>query len=126
MPVEVNFLEDRGVEVLGSGLVDGREIIRANEAIINDERVRDLRYKLIDKSACTEYVVSAEDVKKIAELNRIISEANPGIVIAVVESSRLQFSLTNLWQALIDQFDIKNNSFQSRDAALEWINNHLS
>jgi len=39
MPVEVNLLENNGVELLATGTVYGREIIQANEDIINDERL---------------------------------------------------------------------------------------
>lgn len=124
MPVDVNLLEGNGVELLATGIVYGAEIIRANEQLVNDESLCNIKFKLIDKSACTEYVVTAADIQKVAELNRVIAEANPGIVMAVVESRTLQFSLTNLWQAIVRKFGLKNQSFYSRDAALEWINNN--
>ena len=121
MPVDVNLLEDRGVEILATGIVYGAEIIKANEKIINDESLKNIKYKLIDKSACTEYVVTADDIEKVAELNRIIARANPGIVMAIVESRTLQFSLTGLWQAIVKKWGLKNKNFYTREAALEWV-----
>ncbi|MCW8854066.1 MAG: hypothetical protein OQK72_05155 [Gammaproteobacteria bacterium] len=121
MPVEVNLLEDGGVEILAKGVVSGEEIIKANEQLVNDEGLKNIRYKLIDKSACTEYVVSAAEIKKVAELNRVFAEANPGIVVAIVESRILQFSLTGLWQAIVKKWELKNNNFYRREAALEWV-----
>ena len=124
MPVVVNLLEGNGVEILATGIVYGAEIIRANEQLVNDESLCNIKFKLIDKSACTEYVVTAADIEKVAELNHIFAKANPGIVVAIVESSSLQFSLTGLWQAIVKKRDLKNQNFYSRDAALEWINNN--
>lgn len=126
MPVEVNVLEDNGVEILASGVVYGDEIIKANQRLLNDMGLSKLRYKLIDKSACTEYAVTAADIEKMAELNRVIAEANPGIVVAIVESRTLQFSLTSLWQAIVNKWHLKNRNFNSREAALEWIKAHIS
>ena len=125
MSVEVNVLEEGGVEILATGVVYGHEIIKANEDIINNESFKNIRYKLIDKSACTEYVVTADDIENIANLSRIIAKDNPSIIIAIVESKTLKFSLTELWQAIVRQFNIKNSSFQDRKAALEWVKNHI-
>ena len=125
MPVEVNLLEDNGVEILATGDVYGAEIIQANEKIINDESLKNIKYKLIDKSACTEYVVTAGEIEKVAELNHIFAQANPGIVVAIVESRTLQFSLTGLWQALVKKWGLKNKNFYTREAALEWLAAHI-
>ena len=121
MSVEVNLLEDSGVELLATGTVYGAEIIKANEQLVNDESLHNIRYKLIDKSACTEYLVTAAEIEKVAELNHIFAKANPGIVVAIVESRTLQFSLTGLWQAIVKKVDLKNQNFYSREAALEWL-----
>lgn len=121
MPVDVNLLEDNGVELLATGTVYGREIIQANEDIINDESLKNIKYKLIDKSGCTEYLVSANEIETVAELNHIFAKANPGIVVAIVESRTLQFSLTGLWQAIVKKRKLKNQNFYTRQEALEWV-----
>lgn len=79
MPVEVNLLEERGVEILATGVVYGHEIIKANEEILKNKNLVNMQYKLIDKSACTEYVVTADDISKISELSCLIVKANPDI-----------------------------------------------
>lgn len=111
MPVEVNLLEGSGVEIMATGLVYGHEIINANKEIINNESLGNIQYQLIDKSACTEYSVTADDINKIAKLNSLIAKANPNIIMAIVESKTLQFSLTELWQTIVKKYNFENSSF---------------
>jgi len=125
MPVEVNLLEGRGVEILATGVVYGHEIIKANKEIISNEDLGSIQYKLIDKSACTEYSVTADDIKKITKLNGLIAKANPNIIMAIVESKTLQFSVTDLWQTIVKKYNFENNSFQDREAALEWVKKNI-
>lgn len=125
MPVEVNLLEGSGVEIMATGVVYGHEIIKANNEIINNESLGNIQYQLIDKSACTEYSVTADDINKIAKLNSLIAKANPNIIMAIVESKTLQFSLTELWQTIVKKYNFENSSFQDREAALEWVKKNI-
>ena len=122
MPVEVNILEEgRGVEILATGVVYGYEILEANEEIISNKNLGNIQYHLIDKSACTKYNVTTNDILKISEFDRLFAQANPNIIMAIVESKALRFSMTTLWQIIIKKYDFRNNSFKDRDAALKWI-----
>lgn len=122
MGINVNILEDgRGVEVLAEGVVHGREIIDAHRKIYDDRYLKRQRYQIIDKSGCTEYAVTADDIDAIAELDRQASCVNPDIVIAVIESSGLRFSLTELWQAHLADCAFLTRSFGDRKSAIEWI-----
>ena len=122
MGIEINLLEDgRGVEVLAEGVVQGWEIIDAHTRIYDERYLERQHYQVIDKSACTEYDVTADDIDAIAELDRKASIVNPDIVIAVIEASALQFSLTELWQAHLAECTFLTKSFRDRQSAVEWI-----
>lgn len=120
--IQINLLEDgRGVEVLAEGVVEGREIIDAHKRIYDERYLKRQRYQIVDKSACTEYAVTAEDIDAIAKLDRKASIVNPDIVIAVIEARGLQFSLTELWQAHLAECTFLTKSFRDRETAVKWI-----
>lgn len=122
MGVRINILEDgRGVEILAEGVVHGREVIDAHKRIYDERYLKRQRYQIVDKSACTEYAVTAEDIDAIAKLDRKASIVNPDIVIAVIEARGLQFSLTELWQAHLAECTFLTKSFRDRETAVKWI-----
>ena len=126
MPVKVNILEaGRGVEILATGVVYGYEILEANEEIFNNENLGNIQYHLIDKSACTKYNVTINDILNITEFDRLFAQSNPNIIMAIVESKAPRFSMTTLWQVIVKKYDFRNNSFKDREAALEWIKKQI-
>lgn len=122
MCIKVNILENgEGIEILATEVVTGREIIQAMEEKYDNAHISKQKYHIIDKSKCTEYNVTSQDVQSIANFDIKASEINPHIVMAVIESEYLQFSLTKLWQKHIEDYVFKTKSFVNRKAALEWI-----
>jgi len=122
MTIEVNVLENgEGVEILATGIVYGHEIIQAHEKIYDEKYLKKQKYHIIDKSKCTEYDVTAKDIEVIAELDEKASKINPNIIIAVIESESLQFSLTAVWQAYVKKYIFKTKAFASRELAISWI-----
>ena len=126
MTIKVNYIDnDRGVEILASGLVTGKEVIAAHAKIYAVEKLRIQRYHIIDKSRCTEYDVSASDIKLIAQLDRQAAQVNPALIMAIVESSSLKYSLSELWQAHVEPFIKHSQSFTNRTDAEQWIHDCL-
>jgi len=127
MSIEVNVLDSgEGIEILATGIVHGREIIQAHQEIYDEKHLKNQKYHIIDKSKCTEYDVTAKDIEIIAELDEKASAINPNIIIAVIESESLQFSLTNVWQAYVKEYVFKTRAFASRDLAIDWITENKS
>jgi len=123
--VECKFLEQgKGAEILATGVVRGQEVIAALREIYDPRHLDRQEYQIVDKSHCTEYAVTADEIATIAEVDRQASLVNPNIVIAVIESHHLQFSLTELWQAHLGDCVFPTKSFQSRGAAMQWIAEH--
>ena len=123
MTVKVNILENgEGVEIVATGMVSGREIIQAQEQIYDEKYLAKQRYHIIDKSKCTEFDVTVNDIMSISKFDKKASAINPNIIIAIVESESLRFSLSNLWQAKVNDFISKTKSFVNRHEAMIWIN----
>ena len=122
MSIQVNILRNgEAVEIKAFGIVYGHEIIQAHEEIYNEKYLRNQKYHIIDKSKCTEYDVTAEDIASIAKLDKKASIINPNIIVAIIESERLLFSLTKLWQKHVEEYVFKTRSFVDRNTALEWV-----
>ncbi len=126
MTINVNFIDNgRGVEILASGLVTGNEIISAHKEIYAPDKLENQRYHIIDKSQCTEYDVNASDIETMSQLDRDAAQVNANIIIAIVESSCLKFSLSELWQAHVESFIKHSKSFSNRADAEQWIGETL-
>ena len=126
MAVNFNFIDDdRGVEILASGIVYGHEVITANQEIANSRQLATLEFHIIDKSKCTEYNVSADDMFEISKYDQVFTAANPNIVMAIIESKSLRYSLSILWQCIVKKQNLNNKSFVDRASALEWINQQM-
>lgn len=126
MSVKVNILEDgKGVEIIASGVVTGSEILAIQRERYNEARFQKQRYQIIDKSQCTEYNVTYKDIDMISKYDREAAEVNQNIIIAIIESESLQFSLTQLWQTHIHDCALLTKSFKNRDNALKWIEKNL-
>ncbi|MGB5639270.1 MAG: hypothetical protein WBM59_03780 [Sedimenticolaceae bacterium] len=126
LAIRVNILDDgRGVEILAEGVVRGPDIIEAHKQIYDERHLELQQYQIVDKSRCTEYDVTALDIEAIAEQDRKASIINPGIVIAVIESRSLQFSLTELWRAHLADCRFRTRSFRDRESALVWITENI-
>jgi len=121
--VSTKILEDgEGIEILATDVVHGREIVAELEKIVQLNKVK---YHLVDKTLCTEYYVTAEDILSIARLDEEASKLNPNIVVALVESIFLDYSLTELWQDHVQDFILKTKSFADRATALIWVKENI-
>ena len=127
MTIEVDYIDNgRGVIIRQSGVVTGKEIIAAHDKIYKQHQLHCQQYHIIDKSKCTEYDVTAKDIEIIAELDEKASAINANIIIAVIESESLQFSLTNVWQAYVKTYIFKTKAFATRALAIDWITENKS
>lgn len=120
-----NLNNGEGVEIFANGVVRGDEVIAAHDEIYDERRLGRQKYQIVNKSGCTEYAVTADHIAKIAELDRKASLVNPNIIVAIIESRSLQFSLTELWQAHLADCSFLTRSFQDRDTALAWITEQI-
>ena len=127
MPVRINWLDEgRGVEFISAGKVTGAEIIAANKQIYQRANLLKLRYKIVDRTHCTEYLVTNEEVIIIADQARKAALVNPGIIMALVSTTPLQYGVSRVWQAYLDDSGLKTAIFEDRASAEEWVRGLLA
>ena len=126
MPIEIQYTEDKiGVVFCAVGRVTGEEIIAAQKTIHDSEGFVDLRYWIVDRSRCTEYTVSTDEVSQIADMDNNAAKRNPHLLMALVSESDLQFGVSRMYEAQIDANGFKTMSFRDRASAEKWIENEL-
>ena len=126
MTIQINYLDNgTGIEIIASGIVTGEEIIEAHKEIYNKENLRKQKYQIIDRSHCTEYQITSGEVEKIAGIDNKASEVNPNILIALISPTSLQFGMSRMWQAYIEDDRFVTKIFQDRKSADEWIKSQL-
>ena len=102
MPVDVKRVQDgRGIEVIATGVVIGSEIIAANRQIYTPEILSRLAYKLIDRTACTEYRVTSADIRRIAQQDLAAAKINPDFVVVLIATTPIQYGMTRVWKVLM-------------------------
>jgi hypothetical protein len=122
MPVKINILQDgMGIEFISSGIVTGKEIIEANKKIYTKEQLLRLRYKIIDRSTCTEYRVSTDEMKIIANQDVEASKINNNITILLVSSTSVQYGMTRMWQVLSEDTGFKSVIFRDRESVNAYL-----
>ena len=122
MPVQINILQDGiGIEFLSSGIITGKEIIEANKKIYTREYLLRLKYKIIDRSTCTDYRVTPEEMSVIANQDIEASKINRNITIVLVSPTDLQYGMTRMWQVLSEDTGFKSEIFKDRESANEYI-----
>lgn len=122
MTITINYRDlGKGIEIVASGTVTGSEIIAEHEEIYNTVNLLRQRYQIIDRTNCTEYIVSDAEVKKIAEIDNKASKTNPNIVIAIVAPTDLQFGISRAWQAYVEESGFLTKIFRDRESAEKWV-----
>ena len=126
MAIQINYLDNGiGIEIVATGTVTGEEIITAHKEIYNDENLRKQKYQIIDRTHCTKYQVSSEEVEEISDIDNRASEINPNIIIAIISTTSLQYGISRMWQAYIKDDRFVTKIFQDRTSADEWIKTQL-
>lgn len=119
----IEILESEGgIEIFIFGVVTGKEVVCSRKNIYDDDNIKcRYRYYIFNNFECTEYDVTADDIALIAELDIQASKTNPQILMAIIESENLQFSLTEVWQAHVEEHISNIKSFADRQSAISWI-----
>lgn len=114
----INLGEGFEYEFFGS--VSGTEVIQAR-SLIYSSTDKLTKYYLFNHYQCTEYNVTHNEIALIAELDIQAAQTNPKIIMAIIESKHLDFSLTEAWHAHVENHIHQISSFSDRNPALNWI-----
>ena len=122
MPIELQYREGgRGVVFVCSGVVTASDFDEANKEIYSEERLRSLRYQLIDFSDTERIEIYADDTRRHAEMDRLAAERNPDIAVAVVGPSDVAFGISRMWQAFTGEAKLQSRVFRSVPDAERWL-----
>lgn len=126
MAIRMNTMDEgSGIEIIASGVVTGEEIIAAHRTIYSEENLKRQKYQLIDRTQCDEYVVTPGEIKIIAEIDKAASVVNPDITIVIVSPTELQFGMSRMWQAYVEEKIFRTRIFRDRKSADEWIREEM-
>ena len=126
MPIKTIYMEDGlGITYHAYDLVTGNEVINANEEAYSRKDFPERRYKIVDRTDCTEYRVGASEVKKIAEQEKDGAKINPDFIVALVSKTDHQFGMTRMYHAYMNDEGFISESFEDQESAMQWINKKI-
>ncbi len=127
MPIDILFVEGGlGVEIIAQELVTGDEIVEANDRVYRHEAFAKLRYQLIDRTNCTDFQVSNEEIEKIAAQDIEAAMTNPHMIMAFVCTTDLQYGITRMYQAHVGERGFLTGLFRDRASAQQWLQDQLA
>jgi len=126
MPIQIKHIDGGiGVEFIGSGVVTGADIITANKKIYRNENFSRQRYQIVDRTNCTEYRVSNEEIRIIAEQDKAAAKTNPNIIVALISITDLQYGISRMYQAYVGDSGFLTEIFRNRKSAEGWVESQL-
>lgn len=122
MAIDIIYVDDgRGVIIRACDQIYGKELIQAHLEVYEQHKNVQQQYHLMDNSWCSEYNVTAEELRVICEIDYKSSLLNPELIKAVIESSMLKYSLTEAWQVYTEDYIHHSKSFSNQTNALVWV-----
>ncbi len=127
MPIEIQYTDDSiGVNFCAVGKVTGKDILESAKDIFQSKGFVNLRYWIVDRSRCTKYEVSPDEVRLIAELDNEAAKINPNLLMALISETDFQFGVSRMYEGYINETGFKTMVFRDRDAAEKWIKTELN
>lgn len=127
MPIEIKYLlGGYGIEIIGKGVVSGKEIYDGNRTIYSGDTLSRHKYQIVNLANVERVEVSQEEAVKLANQDIEASNTNPDIVIAVVADLNHAFGLGRMWEAHANKSGFKTMVFRKREEATAWINKMIT
>lgn len=126
MAVKIEYMADGiGIVLFHEGIVTGEELITAISRVYEDNRYPQLKYWIGDRSQCTEFLPDTKTMEQIAKQNMVESARNPGMLLALVSPTDLQYGMSRMLQFLADGCLFRTKIFRDRASAQKWIQKEL-
>src|SRR5579863_4608171 len=102
MPLSLHYTDDGdGFILSATGRTTGSDFIDLTRTMAADEdRIKTLKFALVDLSDVAEFDVSADEVRRIAALDQRIAAVNPHSIVAFVATRRVVVGLLRMWELL--------------------------
>ncbi len=124
MPVDFKDLDGGlGKAFNGRGVVTVQEVVEAVRMDMAQdlEKFRKYRYAFSDFTAVTDFRISADGVKEVAQVTLEGSRINPDMAVAVVAYDDLVYGSLRMWEMLNDETAMETAIFRDREAAKTWL-----
>ncbi len=123
MPYSTEVIDGgRGILHVGRGIVSGEELIASAKGVF--EMVKggsSPSYALADLSEVVDLRVSAEEIRRNAEINIQISKYIRDGKVAIVAPRDHIYGIARMWQAYSEETGWITQIFRSKGEAIEWI-----
>lgn len=127
MPVKIEFSADgKGIEFISTGVITGDDIIDANNRVYTQNILERAKYKLVDRTGCTDYRVTKEAVQIIANQDKQAATVNPDLIMVLISTTPVQYGVTRMWQAYMGDTGFRSIIFNDRETADRWLNETLN
>ena len=123
MPIEVmHCCDGAGVLYIGTGVISGNDILRANEITFQSaEVIKKARFYLDDWTGATTTSMTTDEMRLAVGQDIAAAQVNPDIVVATVCPADLFFGMARMWEALADEVPWQTFTTRSLIEAKEWI-----
>lgn len=127
MAIDVTYLDDGvGISWLGGGIVTGQDLIDASEETFGpEERLKQIRYALVDFTHIDGVSILPADIREKAILNGRAARVAPDAVVALVAEKDLMFGLARVWDAYVERLSWETEVFRSVGDAESWIRERI-
>jgi len=117
------LLDDGALLVFkGSGILTGIEIIETTRKLVESgDAVRRVHRTLVLFDQVTKVDVSADDVRRLIEVDRSLVELIPRTAIAIVAPKDELFGLSRMWEMMVGVPGWETRVFRSRADAEAWL-----
>jgi hypothetical protein len=120
MPYEMRFTGS-GADVRFSGTTTGADIVEAKAEALAHHYDGGLAFLLFDLAGADHLDIPTADVRRVAREDREYAETHPPFAIAVVAPHDMEYGLSRMWQAFVDDTSIVSKVARTRDEALAWL-----
>ena len=121
MPIQLKWLDhERGVEFIGSGVVTGIQCIDANQQVIDDPRLPQLLFQIVDLSDLEKFEVDAKQSQTLAAMDDLATKIVKEVRVAMICPDDLVFGMSRLYAGHTSS-DWPVSVFRTRTEAEVWL-----
>lgn len=128
MPATTEYVRDgRGFHLRATGSVAGEDLVNVALGLEADPvRLRGLRFMLADMSGVTEFLMTTEHVRRIADADRRMALVVPSMCVAIVAARDDTFGLARMWEVMAEPTGWATRVFRDAASADAWIEEQLA
>jgi len=106
----------------GSGVLTGAELVSTTRSLVeNEDAARRVDTVLVLLEEITRLDVSADDIRKVVEIDRRLVELIPRAVVSIVAPKDDVFGMSRMWEMMVEFTGWKTRVFRTRTEADAWL-----